>query len=102
MIQDRFPDVHVYFQAADIVSQVLNFGLSAPIDAQISGANLDLDSQGGRRLETAVRLIPGLTDVRVAQLLDYPAIQVDVDRVKAMQLGLDQRTVATNLLTSLS
>jgi multidrug efflux pump subunit AcrB len=102
MIADRFPDVHVYFQAADIVSQVLNFGLSAPIDAQISGANLDLDYQVGRRLEAAMRVIPGLTDVRVAQLFDYPTIQVDVDRLKAMQLGLDQRRVATNLLTSLS
>jgi len=102
MIAERFPDVRVYFQAADIVSQVLNFGLSAPIDAQISGTNLDLDYQIARRLEAAMRVIPGLTDVRVAQLLDYPTIQVNVDRVKAMQLGLDQRTVATNLLTSLS
>jgi multidrug efflux pump subunit AcrB len=102
MIADRFPDVRVYFQAADIVSQVLNFGLSAPIDAQISGPKLDLDYQIARRLEAAMRVIPGLTDVRVEQLLDYPTIQVDVDRVKAMQLGLDQRTVATNLLTSLS
>jgi multidrug efflux pump subunit AcrB len=102
MIAERFPDVRVYFQAADIVSQVLNFGLSAPIDAQISGTNLDLDYQVARRLEAVMRVIPGLTDVRVAQLLDYPTIQVDVDRVKAMQLGLDQRTVATNLLTSLN
>src|SRR6266851_336054 len=102
MIAERFPDVRVYFQAADIVSQVLNFGLSAPIDAQISGPNLDLDYQIARRLEAAMRVIPGLTDVRVAQLLDYPTIQVAVDRVKAMQLGLDQRTVATNLLTSLN
>jgi multidrug efflux pump subunit AcrB len=102
MIGERFPDVLVYFQAADIVSQVLNFGLSAPIDAQISGTNLDLDYQVGRRLEAAMRVIPGLTDVRVAQVLDYPTIQVNVDRVKAMQLGLDQRSVATNLLTSLS
>jgi multidrug efflux pump subunit AcrB len=102
MIAERFPDVRVYFQAADIVSQVLNFGLSAPIDAQISGPNLDLDYQVARRLEAAMQVIPGLTDVRVAQLFDYPTIQVNVDRVKAMQLGLDQRTVASNLLTSLS
>src|SRR6201982_3680566 len=81
MIADRFPEVRVYFEAADIVSQVLDFGLSAPIDAQISGANLDLDYQVGRRLEAAMRVIPGLTDVRVAQLFDYPTIQVDVDRV---------------------
>ena len=102
MIGQRFPDVRVYFQAADIVSQVLNFGLSAPIDAQISGPNFDLDYQVARRLEAAMRVIPGLTDVRVAQILDYPTILVNVDRVKAMQLGLDERTVASNLLTSLS
>jgi multidrug efflux pump subunit AcrB len=102
IIAERFPGVQVYFQAADIVSQVLNFGLSAPIDAQISGNNLDLDYQMGLRLEAAMRLIPGLADVRVAQLLDYPTIQVNVDRVKAMELGLDQRSVAANLLTSLS
>src|SRR5260370_9003567 len=78
MIAERFPDVRVYFQAADIVSQVLNFGLSAPIDAQISGPNLDLDYQIARRLEPAMRVIPGLTDVHVAQLLAYPPLQMAV------------------------
>src|SRR5260370_22958563 len=102
MIAERFPDVRVYFQAADILRQVLNFGLSAPIDAQISGPNLDLDYQIARRLEAAMRAIPVATDVRFEHLLDYPTIQVAVDRVKDMQLGLDQRTVATNLLTSLN
>jgi multidrug efflux pump subunit AcrB len=102
MIAERFPDVRVYFQAADIVSQVLNFGLSAPIDAQISGLKLDEDYRVGRRLADAMRAIPGLTDVRIAQILDYPTIRVNVDRVKALQLGLDQRSVAANLLTSLS
>jgi multidrug efflux pump subunit AcrB len=101
MMAERFPGVRVYFQAADIVSQVLNFGLSAPIDAQISGANLDQDYQVARRLEASMRRIPGLTDVRIAQILDYPTIRVNVDRVRAMQLGVDQRAVAADLLTSL-
>ncbi|HJU28116.1 MAG TPA: efflux RND transporter permease subunit, partial [Candidatus Binataceae bacterium] len=92
----------VYFQAADIVSQVLNFGLSAPIDAQISGLNIRQDYDVARRLEDSMRAIPGLADVRIAQLLDYPTIQVNVDRIKALQLGLDQRTIASDLLTSLS
>jgi multidrug efflux pump subunit AcrB len=101
-IAERFPEVQVYFQAADIVSQVLNFGLSAPIDAQISGNVLNDDYAYGQRLQRAMRDIPGLADVRIAQILDYPTITVKVDRVKALQLGVNQRSVAADLLTSLS
>jgi multidrug efflux pump subunit AcrB len=81
---------------------VLNFGLSAPIDAQISGINIGQDYDAARRLEQSMRAIPGLADVRIAQLLDYPTIRVNVDRVKALQLGVDQRSIAADLLTSLS
>jgi CzcA family heavy metal efflux pump len=102
MIAERFPNVQVYFQAADIVSQVLNFGLSAPIDAQISGQNLKADYDVARRVQAAMQGIPGLADVRVAQILDYPTVRVNVDRVKALELGVDQRSVASSLLTSLS
>jgi multidrug efflux pump subunit AcrB len=102
MMHQRFPDVQLYFQAADIVSQVLNFGLSAPIDAQISGQNIDASYAIGQRLEAKMQAIPGLTDVRIAQLLDYPTIRVKVDRVKAMELGIDQREVATNMLIGLA
>jgi multidrug efflux pump subunit AcrB len=101
-IADDFPGVLVYFQAADIVSQVLNFGLSAPIDAQISGQKLDQNYEVGIRLRDAMRGIPGLTDVRIAQVLDYPTLRVNVDRAKALELGVDQRSVAADLLTSLS
>jgi multidrug efflux pump subunit AcrB len=101
-IENEFPGVLVYFQAADIVSQVLNFGLSAPIDAQISGQKLDQNYDMGRRLEDSMRGIPGLTDVRIAQVLDYPTLLVNVDRSKALELGVDQRTVAADLLTSLA
>jgi multidrug efflux pump subunit AcrB len=101
-IQNEFPGVLVYFQAADIVSQVLNFGLSAPIDAQISGQKLDQNYDMGRRLEDSMRGIPGLTDVRISQVLDYPTLLVTVDRSKALELGVDQRTVAADLLTSLA
>lgn len=102
MVARRFPDVEVYFQASDIVSQVLNFGLSAPIDAQISGQNLAADYRVAERLKSEMMLVPGLVDVRIAQLLDYPTLRVHVDRVKALELGLTERTVATDLLTSLS
>jgi len=102
MVHEQFPGVEVYFQAADIVSQVLNFGLSAPIDTQISGQSLQANYEIARRLKDTMRRIPGLTDVRIAQLLDYPTIRVDVDRARALELGVDQRTVATNLLIGLA
>jgi multidrug efflux pump subunit AcrB len=102
MVARDFPGVQVYFQAADIVSQVLNFGLSAPIDAQISGVKIDQNYSIARRLEQSMLAIPGLTDVRIPQLLDYPTIRVNVDRVKALQLGIDQRAIASDLLTSLA
>jgi multidrug efflux pump subunit AcrB len=102
MVAREFPGVQLYFQAADIVSQVLNFGLSAPIDAQVSGISIEQNYQVARRLEQSMRIIPGLTDVRIPQLLDYPTIRVNVDRVKALQMGIDQRTIASDLLTSLA
>jgi multidrug efflux pump subunit AcrB len=101
-VEREFPGVLVYFQAADIVSQVLNFGLSAPIDAQISGQKLEQNYATARRLEDLMRAIPGLTDVRIPQVLDYPTLRVNVDRAKALELGVDQRTVAADLLTSLA
>jgi multidrug efflux pump subunit AcrB len=101
-IDRDFPGISVYFQAADIVSQVLNFGLSAPIDAQISGQKLDQNYDMGKRLAESMRGIPGLADVRIAQVLDYPTLRVIVDRAKALELGVDQRSVAADLLTSLA
>jgi multidrug efflux pump subunit AcrB len=102
MVAHDFPEIHVYFQAADIVSQVLNFGLSAPIDAQVSGLKIEDIYGVALRLEESMRSIPGLTDVRIPQLLDYPTIRVNVDRVKALQMGIDQRSIASDLLTSLA
>jgi multidrug efflux pump subunit AcrB len=101
-LAERFPDVTAYFQAADIISQVLNFGLPAAIDAQISGNNLHSDYDIARRLQTAMKKIPGVTDLRIAEPLDYPAFKVDVDRAKALELGMTEQQVASSLLTSLS
>jgi multidrug efflux pump subunit AcrB len=97
-----FPGVQVYFQAADIISQVLNFGLSAPIDAQISGNDLEQDYAAARELRNAMMKIPGLVDIRIAERLDYPTLRVKVDRAKALELGVTQEQVASSLLTSLS
>jgi len=97
-----YPNIEVYFQAADIVSQVLNFGLPAAIDAQISGNKLQSDYAIAVRLQNAMQRIPGVDDLRIAEPLDYPTFKVDVDRDKALEMGITLTQVASSLLTSLS
>ena len=97
-----FPDCSVYFQPADIVSQVLNFGMASPVDVQIEYPNLQQSYQVARRLRDSLRTVPGTADVHIAQVLDYPTLKVDVDRQRAAQLGLSQRDVASSMLVSLS
>ncbi|PYU97872.1 MAG: RND transporter, partial [Acidobacteria bacterium] len=98
----EFPGSQFWFQPADIVTQVLNFGLAAPIDVQVEGNDLDRSYVFARRLRDGMRQVPGVADVRIAQVLDYPTLKVDVDRVRAAELGLSQRDVASTMLISLS
>jgi multidrug efflux pump subunit AcrB len=102
LLKNDFPNVTGYFQAPDIVSQVLNFGLPAAIDTQISGNNLQASYRIASRLRERMRRIPGLVDVRIAEPLDYPAFQVNVDRDRALELGVTEENVASSLLTALS
>ncbi|MGC1193055.1 MAG: efflux RND transporter permease subunit, partial [Candidatus Binatus sp.] len=102
MLANRFPNVTAYFQAADIVSQVLNFGLPAAIDAQINGNNLEADYDIALRLQDRMRRIPGVSDLRIAEPQDYPTFGVNVDRDKALQLGITQQQVASSMLSKLS
>ncbi len=97
----EFPGVTTYFQAADIIAQVLNFGLSSAIDVQVSGNDLNSDYAIAKRLEKQMRNIPGVADLRIAEPLDYPAFKVDVDRNKALELGITENQVASSLLTTL-
>ena len=101
-LPDEFPGSIFYFQTADIVSQVLNFGLSAPIDVQIQDVNFERATALGRQLLERMRRIPGVADPHIVQVLNYPTLQVDVDRLRAAKLGISQRDVANNMLTSLS
>jgi multidrug efflux pump subunit AcrB len=98
----EFPGSLMYFQTADMVSQVLNFGLSAPIDIQIQDVNFDRAYALSQKLLQKIRLIPGIADPHLVQVLNYPALQVDVDRLRAVRLGVSQRDVANNMLTTLS
>jgi multidrug efflux pump subunit AcrB len=102
VLSSQFPDVTAYFQPADLVGQVLNFGLPSAIDVQISGADLQADYNVAQRLQSQMRTIPGLNDIRVAEPLDQPAFHVDVDRAKALELGISEEQVASSLLTALS
>jgi len=101
-LAERFPGCVVYFQSADIVSQVLNFGLSAPLDVQIAFPDYYKSYEYARKLRDGMKSIPGVEDVAIKQVLDYPTFNVDVDRVRAAQLGLTQRDVANDVLISLS
>jgi multidrug efflux pump subunit AcrB len=101
-LADEFPSVTFSFLPADIVSQILNFGLPSPIDIQIVGANLEANRQFADRLLQQIRYVPGTVDLRIQQPFDQPKLHVNVDRTKAGQIGFTERDVASNLLISLS
>ena len=101
-IASKFPAESLFFQAADITSQILNFGLPAPVDVQVTGNNLAQNSQVAQKLQSDIAGLPGAVDVFVRQRLDYPTVDVNVDRILAGEAGLTQRDVASSLLISLS
>ena len=100
----RFPDVEFFSQPADMVSQILNFGLPAPIDVQVTGplAESDTNFRVAQQIAGELRGVPGAVDVHVQQILDAPRIMVDTDRLLAQQVGLTEQNVASSLLISLS
>ena len=97
-----FPGVTFYFLPADIVGQILNFGLPAPIDVQIIGRNIDANREFANQLYDQLKFVPGIADLRIHQVFNQPKLHFDVDRTKADQVGYSQRDIATNLLVSLS
>jgi multidrug efflux pump subunit AcrB len=101
-LASEFPGVSFYFLPADIVTQILNFGLPAPIDIQIVGRNLIGNRQFASNLMNQLKYVPGTSDLRIQQPFDQPKLHIDVDRTKAQEIGYTQRDVAQNLLISLS
>jgi len=100
-LQKQFPNLTFFFQPADMVTQILNFGLPAPIDVQVQGydpANYEI----ARRLRQRVATVPGAVDVHLHQVVDAPDLHLDIDRVRAAQFGLTQQDVANSLYISLS
>ena len=98
----EFPGVTFYFLPADMVTQILNFGLPAPIDIQVEGNDVAASHAIADRMLTQLRQVPGLVDLRIEQPFDYPTLNVDVDRTKAVQGGYTEREVAGSVLNSLS
>src|ERR1700685_2279366 len=98
----EFPGVRLYFLVADIVTQILNFGLPAPIDVQIEGANVQASHEIAEKILTELHQVSGLTDLHIQQPLDYPTLDINVDRTKAAQAGYTEREVASSVLNSLS
>jgi len=101
-LAERFPSETFFFQAADITSQILNFGLPAPIDVQVTGNDATGNYQIATQLRDQIARLPGAVDTFIRQQVDYPTVKVNVDRIKADESGLTQRDVADSLLISLS
>ena len=98
----EFPGTTFYFLPADIVTQILNFGQPAPIDVQIEGNSIQANHDFAERIMTELHQVPGLTDLHIQQPLDYPTLDVAVDRTKALQAGYQEKDVASSVLNSLS
>jgi multidrug efflux pump subunit AcrB len=98
----EFPSVTLSFLPADIITQILNFGLPAPIDIQIDGTDINHNRDVANKILSEIRHVPGIVDARIEQAFDYPVLNIAVDRTKAAQVGLTQRQIGDNVLNSLS
>ena len=101
-VSKEIPELRTYFQSGGLVDSVLNQGAPAPIDVQVSGMDLTRDSQIAQELARRIKALPDVSDVYVPQDMDYPALQVNVNRERASELGLDPKEVLDNLITALT
>jgi multidrug efflux pump subunit AcrB len=101
-VSRELPELRTYFQSGGLVDSVLNQGAPAPIDIQVSGSDLLADDRIAEDLARKFRAVPGVSDVYVPQDMDYPALQVNVNRERASELGLDSKEVIDNVITSLT
>jgi HAE1 family hydrophobic/amphiphilic exporter-1 len=101
-VASELPELRTYFQSGGLVDSVLNQGMPAPIDVQVSGMDLRRSAVIAQDLARQIKALPSVSDVYVPQDMDYPALQVNVDRVRAAQLGLTPKEVISNVITSLT
>jgi multidrug efflux pump subunit AcrB len=102
VLKQKFPGVQFFFQPADIVTQILNFGTPAPIDVAITGPNQPGNYAVAQKLASGMRHIPGAVDVHVQQAFDAPTLFMNIDRTRVQSVGMQARDVAQNVLVSLS
>jgi len=101
-LESEQPDVSAFFQAGGLVDAVLNMGMPAPIDVQVSGPRIHDDYRVARKLAALIRNLKGVSQVYTPQDLDYPALRLDIDRLRASELGLNQKEVVDNIITALT
>ncbi|HEV2728992.1 MAG TPA: efflux RND transporter permease subunit, partial [Terriglobales bacterium] len=101
-LRNDLPELSAYFQAGGLVDAVLNLGLPAPIDVQVSGMNLDHAYATASGLANQIRHLKGVSDVLIPQDIDYPALRLDIDRERASLVGLSQKEVVHNVITALT
>jgi multidrug efflux pump subunit AcrB len=100
-LRNGMPELSTYFQSGGLVDAILNLGLPAPIDVQVSGMNLGATSRTALDLASQIRKVPGVNDLLIPQDMDYPALRLDIDRQRASLLGLRQKEVVDNVITAL-
>jgi HAE1 family hydrophobic/amphiphilic exporter-1 len=101
-LREDLPELSTYFQSGGLVDSVLNMGMPAPIDVQVSGSSLRKSYAVASQIASQVRGLPKVSDVLVPQDIDYPALQLDIDREKASLVGLSQKEVVDNVITALT
>lgn len=101
-LKEKFPGIEFAFDTGGLITAALNFGLPSPIDIQVEGNDLHVAYSIAEKIRNIVEAVPGTVDVRIQQKLDYPRIDINVDRVKAAYLGLTQEDVVKNIVTTLN
>jgi multidrug efflux pump subunit AcrB len=101
-MRNEMPELAAFFSSGSLVDSVVNMGLPAPIDIQIAGINLKADYQTALDLSAQIRRTRGVADVYIPQDLDYPSLRLNIDRVRAGELGLSEKEVMSNVITALT
>ncbi len=101
-LKKELPEVQAYFQTGGLVDAILNLGMPAPLDIQVAGNNMEVTHKLATEIAQKVKALPGVSDVLVPQDLDYPALQLDVNRLRTSELGLDEKEVVGDVITALT
>ena len=101
-LRKRLPELTTYFQTGGLVDAIVNLGLPAPLDVQVSGSNLEAAHEVATKIAEQAHALRGVSDVYVPQDINYPSLKLDIDRVRASELGLNEKEVVGNVITALT